>query len=154
MATSIAFFSLVRFRMRAIRFRNSMRANFHSNSRFPFEKIVDHREGTRRGLISLIKRDEETPRRFPCNISRIVAMPFQRRAIQKFNILDWNFVKHSSYAQWHWRHSFSLLLSRCIVMLRKGDFFFFKLDRLKYYILLGEEITLTVFLYQFKIVEN
>lgn len=37
---------------------------------------------------------------------------------------------------------------------KRGVFFFFKLDRLKYYILLGEEITLTVFLYQFKIVEN
>lgn len=121
---------------------------------FRSRRSVDHREGTRRGLISLIKRDEETPRRFPLAIFHASWQPFQRRAIQKFNILDWNFVKHSSYAQWHWRHSFSLLLSRCIVMLRKGDFFFFKLDRLKYYILLGEEITLTVFLYQFKIVEN
>lgn len=35
---------------------------------FRSRRSVDHREGTRRGLISLIKRDEETPRRFPLAI--------------------------------------------------------------------------------------
>lgn len=128
-ATSVAFFSrtLSCYRMRAIRFHKDagefpVRVNPNFEISVREDRGLDH-EGTRpaQEMISLIKRDEETPRQFPLAIFHA---SWQRHAIQKFNILIETsssiLVTCNGIGAVH----FHLLLSRCIETLALRRVFF------------------------------